>query len=88
MQLSFVTLAIPLLFAANILASPIAPSSINRDLPPLAQLAARESCPSGQSYGCRLMFRNAPNEPPKLNAMGEQEALKAKKQECGCFDER
>ena len=54
---------------------------INRDLTPIGGLAAREVCPTGESYGCRLTFHDTERDASRH----EQEALKATGQECGCF---
>ena len=54
---------------------------IDRDLAPIGNLAARDVCPAGESYGCRLTFTDAERDATRH----EQEAMKATGQECGCF---
>lgn len=66
-------------------------NGVNRDLAPIANLAAREGCPSGETYGCRLTFRDTSHDPSTGEAViatrprYEQGSLKATGQECGCF---
>lgn len=54
---------------------------VNRDLAPIGDMAARAICPTGESYGCRFTFYDAERDAMRH----EQEAMKATRQECGCF---
>ena len=68
-----------------VLSTPLTTASplqrINRDLAPIGGMAAREVCPMGESYGCRLTFHDAERDATRH----EQEAMKPTRQECGCF---